>query len=31
VETLEALLAEGRAGAYRFACIDADKANYLNY
>ena len=30
-ETLEALLAEGRAGRYDFAFIDADKENYEIY
>ena len=29
--TLERLIAEGGAGSYDFALIDADKENYLNY
>jgi predicted O-methyltransferase YrrM len=31
VETLDALLAEGRDNSFDFAFIDADKENYLNY
>jgi predicted O-methyltransferase YrrM len=30
-DTLDALLAEGGAGSYDFAFVDADKAGYLNY
>jgi predicted O-methyltransferase YrrM len=31
LSTLNELIAEGRAGAFDFAFIDADKTNYLNY
>jgi caffeoyl-CoA O-methyltransferase len=30
-DTLDALLKEGNAGAFHFAFVDADKANYANY
>jgi caffeoyl-CoA O-methyltransferase len=31
LETLDALIAEGRAGQFDFAFVDADKSNYANY
>jgi len=31
LESLDALIAEGRAGQFDFAFIDADKGNYANY
>ena len=31
IDTLDALIAEGRSGSFDFAFIDADKTNYNNY
>ena len=31
LDSLEALLADGQAGSFDMAFIDADKSNYLNY